>query len=275
MLALNDERSVASLLAQSGPGRGRLPRPPAAGAGSARRGHRERRRPRVVSVSRRRRPRGGRAVDDLIGVLIGVAATIGSARVVTAAPTTGSGGRDRHRRGDRCRGRIDFVRSPREDTADRALTAHRPYSPVASSDGGCCSPSRTSSGGPGAAVASGVRTSPRSTDGMVSLAGGVFVMGSEDRFAYAADGETRRQVEVSSVHDRLMRGVQCRVRRVCRRDRIRHTSRTIRVVVRVRLAAPARLRRHAVGGCCAWWRQAFGVDWADPEGLQLDLDRSW
>src|ERR1022692_826997 len=41
------------------------------------------------------------------------------------------------------------------------------------------------------------RPSPAGTSGMVLLPGGVFVMGSDDRFAYPDDGETSREVEIS------------------------------------------------------------------------------
>src|SRR5947209_2049627 len=66
-------------------------------------------------------------------------------------------------------------------------------------EGGCCSPSQGASRGvrePGAAA---FRTAPTSTSGMVSLPGGVFVIGSSDRFAYTDDGETPREVEINAL----------------------------------------------------------------------------
>src|SRR5438045_9038413 len=61
----------------------------------------------------------------------------------------------------------------------------------------CCSPARgsgTATIRPSTTAANGP---PRSTDGMVALDGGVFRMGSDDRFAYPDDGETPRELAVS------------------------------------------------------------------------------
>jgi formylglycine-generating enzyme len=62
--------------------------------------------------------------------------------------------------------------------------------------GTCCGPSR---GGTGEAATVTPRAGPAPTDGMVTVAGGSFWMGSNDPFAYGQDGEgPPRQVEVDT-----------------------------------------------------------------------------
>ena len=137
----------------------------------------------------------GAPVDDLIGVLIAVAATIGNARVVAAAP------RSLERSGStstrRSMARTDrSARSPREHTANRTMTSPRPHRPVASPHGGCGAVAHPL--GPSCRCRRARSpTSPRSMrDGLARRRR--LVMGSEDRLAFAADGETHREVEVSA-----------------------------------------------------------------------------
>src|SRR5947209_13509555 len=72
--------------------------------------------------------------------------------------------------------------------------------PVASSHGdhGCCSPSRGTATRRDTPTASVTPARLGSTAGMVELPGGVYVIGSDDPWAYPDDGETPRVVEVSA-----------------------------------------------------------------------------
>src|ERR1700710_1996216 len=62
---------------------------------------------------------------------------------------------------------------------------------------GCCPPSRNTASPAAAPAPTTVAAGPASHVGMISLAGGPFVMGSADQFAYPEDGEAPREVEVS------------------------------------------------------------------------------
>jgi sulfatase modifying factor 1 len=110
-----------------------------------------------------------------------------------------------------------------------------------------------------------------STRGMVALAGGVFVMGSDDRFVYPDDGETPAASRAQRVRDRLMRCLEHRVRRICRRHRLRHRSRTVRLVVRIRRTAARQLPATRAVAAAPWWRQVYGADWRHPEGPPSDV----
>jgi formylglycine-generating enzyme required for sulfatase activity len=96
----------------------------------------------------------------------------------------------------------------------------------------CCGPSR---GGPGEATAVEPGEGAGSTEGMVSVPGGAFWLGSEDAFAYPDDGEgPLREVEVSPF--------------------VIDAPPTQAVA-----AAP-------------WWRAVEGADWRRPEGPHSSLE---
>jgi len=142
----------------------------------------------------------------------------------------------------------------------------------------CCAPRRTTGAEPSAAAAPpGTRAEPvrRDTDddsGLVRLAGGTFLMGSEDPGAYAEDGEGPvREVTLSPF----------------RLDRHAVTNaRFAEFVAATGHVTDAELVGTAFvfGGFlpddfpptrgvveAPWWREVEGADWAHPEGPQSDI----
>ena len=142
----------------------------------------------------------------------------------------------------------------------------------------CCAPRRTTGAEPSAAAAPpGTRAEPvrRDTDddsGLVRLAGGTFLMGSEDPGAYAEDGEGPvREVTLSPF----------------RLDRHAVTNaRFAEFVAATGHVTDAELVGTAFvfGGFlpddfpptrgvveAPWWREVEGADWAHPEGPQSDV----
>ena len=106
---------------------------------------------------------------------------------------------------------------------------------------------------------------------MVSLAGGVFVMGSEDRLAYAADGETRREVEVSPFMID-----SCAVSNAVFAEFVAETGYVTQAeqfgwsfVFGGMLPDEFPATRGVVGA--PWWRQVYEADWCHPEGPHSDV----
>jgi sulfatase modifying factor 1 len=145
---------------------------------------------------------------------------------------------------------------------------HEPSSPL---EGGCCSPSRgTLIGGPAPSVAI-AGASPPSTSGMVLLPGDTFVMGSDDRFAYPDDGETPREVEISTFMIDT-----CAVSNT-------EFSEFVAATGHVTQAAqfgwsfvfggllPDDFPPTRAVAAAPWWRQVYGADWLHPEGPESDV----
>jgi len=143
--------------------------------------------------------------------------------------------------------------------------------------GGCCSPSRA---GPAAAYAPGetqfeaqtpVRSRAGSQSGMIPLPGGVFVMGSDDRFAYPEDGETPREVEVSPFMID-----SCAVSNAAFAEFVNLTG---YVTDAERFGwsfvfgglLPDTFPPTRAVAAAPWWRQVYEADWRHPEGPQSDV----
>ena len=99
------------------------------------------------------------------------------------------------------------------------------------------------------------------------LAGGEFLMGSEDRFAIRTTARGLCVGRGESVLDRRVRGLERRLSPFRRSDAIRDGGGALRLVVRLRRFLAGRLS--ADPGRCerAWWRQVEGADWRHPEAL--------
>ncbi len=140
------------------------------------------------------------------------------------------------------------------------------------SGNGCCAPSSGRGGRPLLAVASS-GTSPGSTVGMVLLEGGGFLMGSEDPFAYPADGEGPvREVDVGSFW--------IDVCAVSNADFSRFVDETGYVTEAERFGwsfvfaglLPDDFPPTQAVAEAPWWRKVEGADWRRPEGPQSDLE---
>jgi formylglycine-generating enzyme required for sulfatase activity len=145
------------------------------------------------------------------------------------------------------------------------------------SPGGCCNPSRAAVSGAQAqsvAVADAVATdgaAPVSTEGMVSLRGGAFVIGSENPWAYADDGETPREVEISAFM------IDTRV--VSNAEFSEFVTATGYLTEAERFGwsfvfgglLPADFPPTRAVAAAPWWRQVYEADWRHPEGPQSDL----
>jgi formylglycine-generating enzyme len=148
-------------------------------------------------------------------------------------------------------------------------------------EGGCCSPSRGSLGAApvaassAAACAGGAATGAVLADSceMVSLPGGLFMMGSDDRLAYPDDGEEPREVEVSpflidtfAVSNAAFADFVAATGYVTQAERFGWSFVFGGVLpddfppTRAVAAAP-------------WWRQVHGADWCHPEGPQSDVGK--
>ncbi len=108
---------------------------------------------------------------------------------------------------------------------------------------------------------------------MVHLAGGTFLMGTDDPEGYAADGE-------GPVHEVTLRPYRIDVHAVTNDDFAAFVGETGHVT-----AAETFGWSFVFGGllpddfpdtrgvaAAPWWRQVFGADWRHPEGSQSDLD---
>ncbi len=110
-----------------------------------------------------------------------------------------------------------------------------------------------------------------STSGLVLLPGGVFVMGSDDRFAYPDDGETPREVEVSPFMID-----SCAVSNAKFAEFVEATSYVTEAeqfgwsFVFGGLLPDDFAPTRAVAAA-PWWRQVYEADWRHPEGPQSDI----
>ena len=142
----------------------------------------------------------------------------------------------------------------------------------------CCAPRRATGVEPGAAGSSpGTRVGAahRASDdeaGLVRLAGGTFLMGSEDPGAYAEDGEGPVR-EVSLSPFRLDRHATTNARFAEFVAATGHVTDAERVGTAFVFAGflpddfpPTRGAVEA-----PWWREVEGADWAHPDGPQSDV----
>ena len=138
----------------------------------------------------------------------------------------------------------------------------------------CCSPSRGGDRHPaGAVVGRPERNRSRpAIEGMVTIHGGTFTVGADDRFAYPQDGEDAREVELSSflidhcatTNERFGEFVEATGFRT---EAERFGWSFVFGGLLPDDFLPTRGVAHA-----PWWRQVEGADWRHPEGPQSDLE---
>ena len=137
----------------------------------------------------------------------------------------------------------------------------------------CCSPSsgRDPANEPAATPIRERRASP-ATETMVSIPESVFTMGTDDSFAYPADGEDAREVEVSGFridplavsNDRFAEFVDATGYRT---EAERYGWSFVFGGLLPDDFPPTRAVAEA-----PWWRQVEGADWRHPEGPQSELN---
>ena len=138
-------------------------------------------------------------------------------------------------------------------------------------EGGCCSPSRGTGGAVHTPNVMAVATAPASTDGMVSLSGGSFVIGSDDRFAYPEDGETPREVAVSAfMIDSCAVSNTAFAEFVAATGYVTDAERFGWSFVFGGLLPDDFPPTRAVAAA-PWWRQVYEADWRHPEGPHSDI----
>jgi formylglycine-generating enzyme len=105
---------------------------------------------------------------------------------------------------------------------------------------------------------------------MVSLPGSAFVMGSDDRFAYPDDGETRREVELSAfaIDPHAVTNAAF-AEFVAATGYVSEAERFGWSFVFGGLLPDDFPPTRAVAAA-PWWRQVYGADWGHPEGPQSD-----
>jgi formylglycine-generating enzyme len=108
---------------------------------------------------------------------------------------------------------------------------------------------------------------------MVVLRGGVFVMGSDDRFAYPDDGETAREVEIAPFMIDA-----CAVSNAAFAEFIAATG----YVTEAEAfgwsfvfggSLPDDFQPTRAVAAAPWWRQVYAADWRHPEGPQSDISK--
>jgi formylglycine-generating enzyme len=109
-------------------------------------------------------------------------------------------------------------------------------------------------------------------DGMVALAGGVFTMGSDDRFAYPADGETLREVEVSAFRIDAQAVSNARFAEFVEATGHRTEAEQYGWSFVFAGLLPDDFPPTRGVAAAPWWRQVEGADWSHPEGPQSDLE---
>jgi sulfatase modifying factor 1 len=143
--------------------------------------------------------------------------------------------------------------------------------PDSYSEGGCCSPSRGTHSGVQEVRPRATVVCPASMRRMVSLAGDVFVMGSEDRFVYRDDGETPREVELSAfMIDTCAVSNTEFAEFVGAAGYVTEAERFGWSFVFGGLLPDDFPATRAVAAA-PWWRQVLGADWRHPEGPQSDV----
>jgi sulfatase modifying factor 1 len=106
---------------------------------------------------------------------------------------------------------------------------------------------------------------------MVSLRGGVYVIGSDDRFAYPEDGEAPKEIEVGPfMIDACAVPNEAFAEFVAATGYVTEGERFGWSFVFGGLLPDDFPPTRAVAAA-PWWRQVYGADWRHPEGPQSDL----
>jgi formylglycine-generating enzyme len=153
--------------------------------------------------------------------------------------------------------------------ADRELTSE---TSAATGERGCCAPARAGSGALSSAETMPRTDGQRSTEGMVKLAGGAFVMGSDDAFAYPQDGEDPREVEVDPFWIDA-----CAVSNG-RFDEFVGATGYVSEAERFGWSfvfgglLPDDFPPTRGVAAAPWWRQVEGADWRHPEGPRSEIE---
>ncbi len=144
--------------------------------------------------------------------------------------------------------------------------------PSSPSKSGCCSPSRgTASPAPPVTVEV-TAPAPDSLEAMISLPGGAFTIGTDDRLAYPDDGETSREVEVSAY--------MIDACAVSNAQFAAFVDATGYVTEAERFgwsfvfggSLPDEFPPTRAVAAAPWWRQVYEADWRHPEGPRSDVD---
>jgi sulfatase modifying factor 1 len=136
----------------------------------------------------------------------------------------------------------------------------------------CCAPSASRGSGVIDPTTTAVRGHP-TTDGMVLLEGGEFLMGSEDRFAYPGDGEGPvRRVRLDSFWIDTCAVSNAQFAQFV--DETEYVTEVERFGWSFVFAGllPDNFPPTRGVAQAPWWRQVEGVDWRTPEGPHSDLD---
>jgi formylglycine-generating enzyme len=106
---------------------------------------------------------------------------------------------------------------------------------------------------------------------MVSLPGGAFVIGSDDRLAYPDDGETPREVEITAfMIDSCAVSNAAFAEFIAATGYVTEAQRFGWSFVFGGLLPDDFPPTRAVAAA-PWWRQVYGADWCHPEGPQSDV----
>ena len=144
--------------------------------------------------------------------------------------------------------------------------------PSSPSKSGCCSPSRgTASPAPPVTVEV-TAPAPDSLEAMISLPGGAFTIGTDDRLAYPDDGETSREVEVSAYM--IDACAVSNAQFAAFADATGYVTEAERFGWSFVFGGslPDEFPPTRAVAAAPWWRQVYEADWRHPEGPRSDVD---
>src|SRR5262245_59604831 len=137
----------------------------------------------------------------------------------------------------------------------------------------CCAPDTERREAAEPAVAIAAATEPDATDGMVSVAGGAFHMGSDDRWAYPADGEGPvRRVSVSPFWIDRFAVSNDRFAAFAEASGYRTEAERYGWSFVFAGLLPDDFPPTQAAAEAPWWRKVEGADWRHPEGPQRSID---
>jgi formylglycine-generating enzyme len=111
-----------------------------------------------------------------------------------------------------------------------------------------------------------------STDGMVELLGGAFVMGSDDRFAYPEDGEEALDVELDPFWIDAFAVSNTRFGEFVAATRYTTEAEGFGWSFVFGGLLPDDFPPTRAVAAAPWWRQVEGADWRHPEGPHSEID---
>jgi len=144
--------------------------------------------------------------------------------------------------------------------------------PASTSTDGCCAPSRSASGRAGAANSVSNETRSVVDHDFVEIAGGAFIMGTDQAYRYPGDGEgPAREVTVQSFRIATHSVTNREFARFVDDTGYRTETERFEWSFVFHLFLPDDFPDTRAVAATPWWRQVYGADWAHPAGPHSDV----